>query len=162
MTELQFIIDQLHRMFEGGAWHGPSLREALDGVSFELANKRLGHSSHSILDLVHHMAAWTGEVHARVKGRAPQLPDEGDFPARTWVPTEANWEEVRRRLEAQHATLIADLEFLDPARLQESIGKSDSASNDSVRSIVAVLHGLVQHNAYHIGQIVLIRRALGA
>ena len=161
MTELQFIIDQLHRMFEGGAWHGPSLREALDGVSFELATKRLGQSSHSIFDLVHHMAAWTGEVHERLKGRAPQLPGEGDFPTRAGVPTEADWDAVRQRLETQHATLIADLEFLDPDRLQEVIG-SASAPLGSGRPLVAVLHGLVQHNAYHIGQVILLRRALGA
>jgi len=161
MTELQLIIDQLQRMFEGGAWHGPSLREAIDGVSFDLATRRLGQSSQSILDLVHHMAAWTGEVHARLKGRAPQLPDEGDFPNRALVPSETDWDALRQRLETQHATLMAELEFLDPTRLQDPVGSS-SASGVPPRPLVAVLHGLVQHNAYHIGQIVLIRRALGA
>ena len=161
MTELQFIIDQLQRMYAGGAWHGPSVREALDGVSFELATKRLGQSSHSIYDLVHHLAAWIGEVHARLKGRAAQLPDEGDFPARTTMPSEADWDAVRQQLDTQHATLMADLEFLDPMRLQDLIGSSSSAQSSAGRPLVAVLHGLVQHNAYHTGQIVLIRRALG-
>jgi uncharacterized damage-inducible protein DinB len=162
MTELQFLIDQLHRMYEGGAWHGPSLREALDGVSFELATKRLGQSSHSIFDLVHHMAAWIGEVHARLKGRSPQLPDNGDFPTRAGVPTEGDWNTVRQHLDTQHATLLADLEFLNPARLQDTIGASASGPLGTERPLLSVLHGLVQHNAYHIGQIVLIRRALGA
>jgi uncharacterized damage-inducible protein DinB len=161
MTELQLLIDQLRRMYEGNAWHGPSLREALDGVSFELATERLGQSDHNILDLVHHMAAWTGEVHARLNGRAPQLPDEGDFPTRAGVPTEADWDVVRQRLDTQQATLLADLEFLDPARLQE-IAAGTPASSGNERSLLSVLHGLVQHNAYHIGQVVLIRRALGA
>ena len=162
MTELQLIIDQLHRMYEGGAWHGPSLREALDGVSFELSTKRLGQSSHSILDLVHHMAAWTGEVHARMRGRAPQLPDEGDFPTRAGHPTEDDWKAVREHLDTAQATLLADLEFLDPGRLPEMIGNSASASVGAGRPLISVLHGLVQHNAYHVGQVILIRRALGA
>ncbi|MFN8580252.1 MAG: DinB family protein [Gemmatimonadaceae bacterium] len=162
MTELQFLIDQMRRMYEGRAWHGPSIREALDGVTLELATKRVGQSSHSIYDLVHHMAAWIGEVHARVGGRPPQYPTEGDFPSRVSTPTEADWKAVCDRLDTQQATLLADLEFLDPARLSDLVGTANAPSLGTGPSVLAMLHGLIQHNAYHAGQVVLIRRALGA
>ncbi|MBV6521892.1 MAG: hypothetical protein MNPFHGCM_02036 [Gemmatimonadaceae bacterium] len=159
MTDPVFIVDQLQRMHGGGAWHGPSMREALAGVSFDLATQRLGHAGHSIFDLLHHIAAWTGEVHERLKGRAPQLPDDGDFPDRRVPPTEADWIALRQHAEARQAELIADLELLDAARLQDAVSTAGTASER--RTLATVLHGLVQHNAYHIGQIILIRRALG-
>lgn len=162
MTELQLVIDQLQRMYAGRAWHGPSLTEALDGVDVDLATKRVGHSAHSIFDLVHHVAAWIGEAHARIGGRVPQMPDDGDFPASDDVPTAADWTELRQRLDTNHATLIADLNFLDPGRLSETISTAATPELGEDRTVLSVLHGLVQHNAYHIGQIVLIRRAVGS
>lgn len=162
MTELQFLIDQLRRMYEGSAWHGPSLREALDGVTLELATKRVGHYGHTIYDLVHHVSAWVGEVHKRVSGRPPQYPDEGDFPSHATQPTEAEWAALRSRLDTNQATLVADLEFLDPARLSDQVGTATSPSLGTGPTVLGMLHGLVQHNAYHAGQIVLMRRALGA
>ncbi|MFN8573992.1 MAG: DinB family protein [Gemmatimonadaceae bacterium] len=162
MTELQFLIDQMRRMYEGRAWHGPSIREALDGVTLELATQRLGSSSHTIYDLVHHIAAWIGEVHARVGGRTPQYPVEGDFPSRTIAVTQSDWSALRTRLDTAQATLLADLEFLDPDRLAEHVGTANAPSLGTGPTILAMLHGLVQHNAYHAGQIVLMRRALGA
>ena len=33
MTEIERILDQLKRAYEGDAWHGPSVREALAGVT---------------------------------------------------------------------------------------------------------------------------------
>ena len=40
MSEVKRIADQLERAFEGGAWHGPSVREVLDGVTAEQALSR--------------------------------------------------------------------------------------------------------------------------
>ena len=33
MTTIERLVDQLKRSAEGDAWHGPSVREALDGVT---------------------------------------------------------------------------------------------------------------------------------
>jgi hypothetical protein len=41
MAEGQRILDLVDRACRGGAWHGPSILEVLDGVGPKLAAKRL-------------------------------------------------------------------------------------------------------------------------
>src|SRR5260370_35154146 len=58
MTESERILDQLKRAYEGGAWHGPSVREVLNGVTARQAQARPLQNAHSIWELVHHIAVW--------------------------------------------------------------------------------------------------------
>ncbi len=58
MTEVERILDQFRRAFEGNAWHGPALLELLGGVSSADAAARPIPSAHSIWELVLHIAAW--------------------------------------------------------------------------------------------------------
>lgn len=53
--ELMRLDEQLRRAFEGDAWHGPSVLEALDGVSASQAAARPLDSVHSIWELVLHL-----------------------------------------------------------------------------------------------------------
>ena len=159
MKEPTFVMKQLRRMKEGRAWHGPSLDEAVAGVTFELAERRLAPGSHSIYELTHHVGAWTGEVLARLRGRAAQLPDEGDWPADP--PTPERWDAAKTRLDETHAALLREIGTLDEARLAERVASSDDPALGGGTTVLGMLHGLVQHDAYHVGQIILIRRALG-
>jgi uncharacterized damage-inducible protein DinB len=159
VNEPTFVMKQLRRMKEGRAWHGPSLDEALTGVTFELAERRVAPGSPSIYDLTHHVGAWAGELLARIRGRAAQLPDEGDWPADP--PTRERWEAARARLDEAHAALLREILSLDQARLAERVASSDDPALGGGTTVLGMLHGLVQHDAYHAGQIVLIRRALG-
>jgi uncharacterized damage-inducible protein DinB len=158
MAELDFICDQLRRIHEGPAWHGPSLREALEGLTAEQANHRPMPGVHSIADLTHHVAAWEGEVERRITGHESGMPAEGDFPADGTRLDAAQWKALRERLDARCASMLSTVQALDPARLKDLL---PTATTERV-SVRGMLNGLVQHNAYHAGQIVLLRRAQGA
>jgi uncharacterized damage-inducible protein DinB len=154
-----FIADQLRRLHIGDAWHGPSLQEALTGVTAGMAVARPVPNAHNIAELVHHVAAWAGEVTARLGGRTPQLPEEGDFPPPVDVLSDAEWNVLRRRLDDAHQRVVDAIHASDPARLDERMGTADAPMGTGV-SFEGMLHGLVQHDAYHAGQIVLLKRAL--
>lgn len=64
MREMQRIADQLRRAIDGGAWHGPSLSEALDGVKATQAAVRQIPSADSIWELTLHVAALPGTFRA--------------------------------------------------------------------------------------------------
>ena len=51
MTEIERILDQLKRAYEGNAWHGPSVSEALAGVNAAQAHARPLANAHSIGNL---------------------------------------------------------------------------------------------------------------
>ncbi|MCI0697307.1 hypothetical protein L0337_35545 [candidate division KSB1 bacterium] len=54
MEEIKRIADQLKRAHEGEAWHGPSLRELLAGVTSEMAASKTLARAHNIWEIVLH------------------------------------------------------------------------------------------------------------
>src|SRR6266446_10069546 len=73
MTEIDRILDQLKRAFEGNAWHGPSVREVLEGVTAEQAVARPLPGGHTIWELTHHIAVWEGAGRRRLEGDHAQI-----------------------------------------------------------------------------------------
>jgi uncharacterized damage-inducible protein DinB len=158
---LRRIADQLRRLHEGDAWHGPSILEALDGVTAEQATRRAVANAHTIYELTHHITAWVNEVTERVNGRAPTMPDDGDFPAPVDALSDEEWRDTRARLDAAHARLVEAILAFDPERLPARVGAERDAPAGTGVSFYGMLHGLIQHDAYHAGQLMLLKRALG-
>src|SRR5262249_38103582 len=80
MTEVERILDQLRRSHQGEAWHGPSLRELLEGVTAAQAARKTS-EAHSIWEIVFHITAWERVGVARLKGELIEdLPAEEDWP----------------------------------------------------------------------------------
>jgi len=151
---------QLKHSLDGDPWHGPALARLLDGVSAEQAAAHPIPGTHSIFELVLHLAAWQGEVARRVRGRVWSLPDEGDWPP-VGEATAARWTAAVARLEESRRALDAALAELPDAGLERRVGSErDPQLGTGVTLREAVL-GTLQHHAYHGGQIALLRRALG-
>ena len=82
MSEIERIREQLKRCHRGEAWHGPSVLEAIDGLSAEQAAARPVASGHTIFELVLHIIAWRNVARRRLEGeRVDSLPD--DQPSRS-------------------------------------------------------------------------------
>lgn len=153
-----FIVDQLVRVVNGDAWHGPSLADALDGVDAAMAARRPLPNGHSIYELTHHVGAWAHEVACRLNGRDPQMPERGDFPRRITRLGAAKWSETLTRMGEAQASLVAAVRAFDESRLGERVGSLYSGPLGTGMTYQGMLLGLVQHNAYHAGQIVLLKR----
>ncbi|MBK6315515.1 MAG: DinB family protein [Blastocatellia bacterium] len=69
MKHVSVIANQVRRVYGGDAWHGPSLREALDGVTAEQAAARPIGETHSIAELVAHIGGWSDLVRRRIGAR---------------------------------------------------------------------------------------------
>src|SRR3989441_9225093 len=106
MTEIERILDQLKRAYEGNAWHGPSVREALEGVTAKQATKRPLANAHSVWELAHHIAVWENAVRRRLEGDRAQIslasPED-------WPPvddqSERAWEQARAGMDRGHRDL---------------------------------------------------------
>jgi uncharacterized damage-inducible protein DinB len=155
------LADQVAAALSGPAWHGASLDENLKGLTAEQAAARPVADAHSIWELVLHLTAWTGEVTRRLAGAAPAAPAEGDWPAVGAVSPRA-WSDAVARLRAAHEAL-ADAVRRHPAeRWGERVGGERDAPLGTGVSYADMVQGLLQHDAYHGGQIGLLRKALGA
>ncbi|MFQ5696228.1 MAG: DinB family protein [Terriglobia bacterium] len=154
MSEVERIADQLRRAYEGPAWHGPALREILAGVTAEQAARRPISGAHTIWELVLHIAAWESIARRRLSGEViTDVPDEQDWPP-VRDTSEAAWKKALDDLERGHQQLRQAVAALTDARLgQKAPGKQQDWS------IYATVHGVVQHNLYHAGQIALLKKA---
>jgi DinB superfamily len=152
-TEAARIDDELHRAYDGAAWHGPSFREVLAGVTAEVAARRHPVLAHSIGTLVRHVAAWVEVARRRIVEWQPiDVPPADDFPAAVAGP--AAWEATLAGLDRRVRALRELVAGLDPARLDATVPGKDYP-------VAVMLHGTAQHLAYHAGQIALLRKLLG-
>ena len=154
------LLADLRRIYEGNAWHGPSVLEAIGDVTAKQAAARPVRDAHSIYELTHHIAAWIGETTSRLQGNPPGSPADGDFPPRPSDVDDAAWSDVRYRLERRQAELLETVSVFDAARLDEAVDPKNRKDVDGPVTFRALLSGLAQHSAYHAGQIVLLKRAL--
>lgn len=157
--ELRRIAQDLWRMYDGPAWHGPSVRESLDDVTAGMAVARAHPNAHNIHDIAHHVAAWVGETTRRLQGGAPGEPAEGNFPPSDAQLDDAAWKALLARMRSVHEELQRAILAFDVNRLDEVAGGADAG--DSETTYLTMLHGVISHDAYHAGQIVLLRKSLG-
>jgi len=154
------LLADLRRIYEGNAWHGASVSEALHDVTTGQAAARPVPDAHSIYELTHHIAAWIGETTSRLQGNPPGNPADGDFPPRPTSIDDAAWADVRAHLERRQAELLETVSGFDAARLDDLVNPKSRNDSDGPVTFRALLSGLAQHSAYHAGQIVLLRKAL--
>jgi uncharacterized damage-inducible protein DinB len=151
MTELERIADQVQRAYAGKAWHGPSVLEALQGVTPDIAARHSIANAHSIWELAHHIGAWADIPRRRIEGERFEVTQEMNFPP-VIENTAAGWRESLDRLAESQRRLIDVIHSLEERRLDEAVMQDGP-------TIYTLLQGVAQHHAYHAGQIVLMRKA---
>ncbi|HEY8132557.1 MAG TPA: DinB family protein [Thermoanaerobaculia bacterium] len=149
MRETERLLDQLNRAFGGEAWHGPALRNLLDGVTEEQAKSHPIRGGHSILELVIHVGTWIDVVARRLGGKVVESNSVQD-----WTDaTKTSWARALEQLERAESRLSDAV-----ARLStEDLDKPVAGLN---RSHYVEILGVLQHNVYHAGQIGILKKAL--
>jgi uncharacterized damage-inducible protein DinB len=148
------LTDQLQRAFAGKAWHGPSVLEAIEGVTAEQAAAHPIEGAHSILELVLHLGSDYRLVLRRLNGDGRPV-----TPAEDWPPPPSSpdaWAEAVAALEQLHAHLMAAVSAFPEERLDQPIVP------EPPYTAFTQFIGITQHGLYHAGQIMLLKRALGA
>ena len=157
MREIDRIVDQLQRAYNGDAWHGPSVRAALDGVDARQAALRVDPNAHTICELARHITSWTREVTRRMRDGDARDPADGDWPT-GGAEDQRSWSATLAALDAANSDLVAVVSTMDDGQLDERIGDVRDPALGSGVSRYVTLHGLVQHHVYHAGQISLLKK----
>ena len=146
-TETQKLVSLLKRSFDKGAWHGPSVKETLATITPETSSKRLP-NTHSIIELVLHMTTWRNFVIHKLEGKDYQVNDEMNFPKST------DWSKAVQNLEESQNKLLALVEKFPIEKLSELVPHPNAKY-----TFYTMLHGIIHHDLYHAGQIILISKA---
>ena len=142
-----------------GAWHGgPTVVGALRGVSIEAAAWRPAAGRHSIWELALHIGYWHHIIVQRLRGgeRAPFPRSPADWPAMPLRPTDNDWKRDRALVRATHLEVAATIRGIDPRTLgRRPVGNRKWTVGETIL-------GAGQHEAYHTGQIQLLKRLWAA
>jgi uncharacterized damage-inducible protein DinB len=152
----------LTELFRGKGSHADPIA-CVEDLSAELAARQVTGFPHSIGQLVFHMNFWMDYELRRIRGQRPAYPEHNSesFPAAGSRFDAAEWD----RLRAHFAGLLADFSALAKSSQQELDRQIESVHDGDKKvagSLEDVLWQMVAHNSYHVGQVALIRRMLGA
>jgi uncharacterized damage-inducible protein DinB len=147
-SEAARIADQLRRVYEGPAWLGPALKPILSDVTQEQAAGRPIGDAHTIWKLVLHVAAWMRIARERLT--ATQTRDHTE--SENWSAMVGSWQDALAVLEREERQLEQAILSFPDERLNEPAPATEP------QTFYELLHGVVQHTAYHAGQIVLLKK----
>jgi uncharacterized damage-inducible protein DinB len=152
--ELRRLDEQLRRVLEGEAWHGPSLLESLAGVSAQQAAARPIAGAHSIWELVLHLGSDYSLVLRRLSGDGRQLTQAEEWPSCP-PPTEENWRKAVQEVTSLNQELRQAVRSFPEERLDQPLVP------EVPYTAYTQFIGVTQHCLYHAGQISLLKRQLG-
>ncbi len=152
----------LTELLRGKGAHADPLA-CVEDLSAELAARHVAGFPHSIGELVFHMNYWMDYDLLRIHGNRPPYPahNSESFPSRTTPANAHEWDGLTTRF----AKLIHDSAALADSsarELERHIEPTHASHKERAATLEAVLWQLATHNSYHIGQIAMLRRALGA
>ena len=146
-TEIQHILQLLENAFEKNAWHGPAIKEVLNDITQEQAIQRLN-STHSIIELVAHITSWRNFVILKLQGYADfKMTEEMNFPALS------DWSLTLKELDKSQEKLVVELKQFPSAKLSDIV-----PSSKHHYTFYTLIHGMIHHDVYHAGQIMLIKK----
>ncbi len=143
----------------------------IEDLSSDLAARHVEGFPHSIAQLVFHMNYWMDYELRRIRGEKPAYPQRNSesFPP-ALSPTDLrddardnaqDWDRLRQRF-ADLLSNFATLANSAPQEMQRQIETVHEPDKKVAGTLEAVLWQMVAHNSYHVGQIAMIRRMLGA
>ncbi|MGH9423585.1 MAG: DinB family protein [Thermoanaerobaculia bacterium] len=146
MRAIERILDQLNRAWGGPSWTGVDIRPLLDGLTDAQARAHPLPDVHSIIELVAHMSVWMDVVAHRLTG-----PKE--------LTTEEDWRDVSKLTWAEAVQEIENAESrLSDAVARLAVDDLDRMVAGKDYTVYVMVHGAIQHNLYHSGQIALLKK----
>jgi uncharacterized damage-inducible protein DinB len=151
MRPIERLLDQLNRAYGGEAWHGPALRQLLEDVTEDGARAHPVAGGHSIAELVAHIQATMDMVSERLAGTPRELTTEEDWSDVTRI----SWSAALEELDNAAGRVSDAVARLTPDDLDRLVAGKDY-------TVYVMVHGVIQHNLYHAGQIAVLKKAMTA
>lgn len=152
--EVQSIITTLRETLDGDPWYGRSLYAILDEVDPSSAFINPGEKGHALIELLYHMIAWAQFAQSRLEEDPKR--EISYYEALDWReidPVIHTWKNGIEEFKATNKRIIELLQQKDDAYLASPV-------SGRKYNVGYMLHGLIQHNIYHLGQIAYVKKLL--
>jgi uncharacterized damage-inducible protein DinB len=157
MAQKQLILAQLEASHIKNGWF-VAATNALAGLSAEQAAARAGASDHSIWQIVNHVAFWNERYLMRFREQPlpKEVANEATFTGEGSMGSETVWRSV---LEHFDRVMNEWKKAIEPASEEKLEGPLQKDSTESWYTVIAHMN---IHTAYHVGQIVSLRKQQGS
>jgi uncharacterized damage-inducible protein DinB len=139
------LLAQLHSTHDKAEWFVPA-NTAVAGLTADQANWSPGKGQHSVGQLAYHLWYWDSRSLERFKGeKSPAYDGNNDETFDNFNP--AQWADLQKKLDQ----VMTDWETA-----------VQGADDQKVAANASLIAHVVAHNAYHLGQILYVRKLEGA
>lgn len=152
MSESTRISNLYQSIYNGNPWLEVTLANTLKDVTAEQAYRKTNPNLNTIWEIVNHLIQWRRNILQRMQGETIITPDHNYF-VPVLDPSDVAWEQSLQTL----------------AKTQESWNTFFESFNDEDLAKIYVnnghsyyehIHGIIQHDVYHLGQIVILKKML--
>jgi uncharacterized damage-inducible protein DinB len=152
IKETERISSLIKAIYNGHPWLDVNFTDNLSKLTCQLAGRKAHPRLNSIWEIVEHLVSWRMNVLKRVQGDVIKTPDNNYFAPVTEQSEEAWMATMARFQESQDAWIKFLAQSGDD--ILEKIYPVDH------KTYYEHIHGIIQHDAYHLGQIVLLTKML--
>jgi uncharacterized damage-inducible protein DinB len=150
MNETERLLSLFEKLYDGSPWIDVNLVSTLEALDAARAGKRPLSNANTIWEIVNHLIHWRMNVLARVQGQVIQTPENNYFEPVADTSDQA-WVGTLHRLEDSQKQWTEFLESLEAEALDDLYPANQMTYYEHMQ-------GIIQHDAYHLGQIVLLSK----
>lgn len=148
----QQIAFQFRAVYSGGNWTDVHLNQQLADINWQQATTKI-HSFNTIAALVFHINYYVLAITRVLEGRLIDAHDKYSFDVPP-IASEEDWQQLLDKTRNDAETLAKLIEAFPENKLH------DIFVNEKYGSYYRNFHGVIEHNHYHLGQIVLLKKFL--
>lgn len=149
-TESQRLVSLFEKLYDGSPWIDINLVSVLKQITANQANQRVIQNCNTIWEITNHLISWRQNVLQRVNGNIIKSPSNNYFEA-IKDSSEQAW---RNTLQELYETQRQWLQFLKTFETSQF----ETLYEVNEMTYYEHIHGILQHDCYHLGQIVLLAK----
>lgn len=153
MKETKRIISLFEKIYEGSPWIDVNLVDTLRAITPEQALKKIRPSSNSIWEITNHIINWRKNVLRRVLGEVIKTPPNNYF-VKVKSGTKADWKKTLDELAVTQKEWIKFMKKVKKSTFEEVYEPNGMTYYEHIQ-------GILQHDAYHLGQIAMLAKLFG-
>ncbi len=152
--EISYISTTLRSVLNGEPWYGRSVMSLLRDVDPADVFRKPNEDSHSMIELLYHMNTWAEFTLHRLQKTKEDAAVFDELDWRIIDPDIHSWEKGLEEFQSIHENLLTELETVEDEFLSEIVDYRKY-------NFRFLLHGIIQHDIYHIGQIAYLEKMFG-
>lgn len=150
MKETLRMASLFEKLYNGSPWIDVNLYDTLSPLSAAQAADRVVPQLNTIWEIVNHLISWRENVLQRIQGKVISTPDHNYFKPVSNTSSVA-WKKTLAQLAASQDKWLQLLQTYPKADLEKIYPNNQMNYYEHIQ-------GILQHDAYHLGQIVLLAK----